>query len=766
MNSLEITGFTGINEVASPEKIKPEELTVLTNMRLDEEIGIPTTRKGYNNYLTQVDTSGTINNIFDVKDSNGVNSLLVNMGTKLRKNLSGVWSTLKSGLTSSKMRMTIFGENHIFTNGNETPFYTTDLINVQNLEIARPDVSGMTLTDHAGVTILGIKIGMYIISYLTSDNQVSNASNKIVIVYSDTAGNYVTLNNIPVSSDARVTSKLIFRAKQTGIDLTSFYLVGQIDNSVTTFDDYVEDVSLDTNENPQYINVPDNAKYIGTNSDVVFMANINKTLTNRVINPPQYSGNTDLIIFIDDTQAGNMDAGTYIYSYSLVDKLGNESDLVPLFSHTLASGSLRIDFDLARTQAGIIGYPNGLAQLNLTDAAISLIRLYRTKKNESTIFYFIQDIVLQPGYYVTPYPISPYNYDDKNDTSLTVPYPKATHTNADVESLNSSIVYSNINKPLEFPELNYIEVYPDDSEDITGIFDDDNGIMVFKENSICKLYTVGDPSNWSVQKLVHNVGCDQPDSIYKNKNTFYFVYRNQCYQWAGQGEPQNISYKRKPTFDSVTSFLGATFYNSVLWYVLTVKISGIYYLLAYDTKLDTWYKFTINQADTIFEKKFGTDKGKLLFGGNLFLTFYDQSLSYDFGAQDIPIVLKTKDYAFTDNFITARLMFLFVNYYRLTGTVTKEVHFTLLDPMTGYSKILIDTTEILQPNYYISTDGMTGGLQRCKKLNLTIAGSAISKFYASRLDFNLEPWGVTRKTQSLVEGYGMTDGTKAGVNTN
>jgi hypothetical protein len=309
--------------------------------------------------------------------------------------------------------------------------------------------------------------------------------------------------------------------------------------------------------------------------------------------------------------------------------------------------------------------------------------------------------------------------------------------------------------------LNYLEVFPDDSNPITGYFDDDNGIIVFKGNSICKIYTNGDPSNWQVVKLVHNMGCDQPDSIVKRGSIYYFVWRNKAYEWAGSGEPKLISYTRKPTFDSVTSFQGAAFYNAFLWYVLTVKIGTVYYLLCYDTKLDTWYKFSISKADTVFEKIFGTDKGKLLFGGNLYITYYKdgQTNDTDSGTNDITVALKSKDFSFPDNFVIARLMFLFLNYLRLVGSASKVVTFTITDAVTGNSINLDDADEtVLQPIYKIVTDGMDGDLKRVYKLNFSITGEAISKFFGGKLEYNVEPWRILRKYANQY-GRHVTDDT-------
>jgi hypothetical protein len=75
MQSIEFTGFNSVNEAVSPEKLQPTELALLDNMRLDEEAGIATTRKGFAHIYAQPDTSGTINNLFDVEDANQNNYL-------------------------------------------------------------------------------------------------------------------------------------------------------------------------------------------------------------------------------------------------------------------------------------------------------------------------------------------------------------------------------------------------------------------------------------------------------------------------------------------------------------------------------------------------------------------------------------------------------------------------------------------------------------------------------------------------------------------
>jgi hypothetical protein len=806
MQNVEFNNFTEVNEATHPEKLKPNELAQLDNMVIDDQLGIISTRKGFARYL-QPDSTGVINNLFDVQDANQNNYLLANVGTKLRKYFSSTWTDIKTGLTAAKMRMAAYGSSFIFTNGVDKPFYmnsavtmitgasvgsgivlvhavahglssgtsvaitgvvgmtqlnatfvvtvtdsdhfTVPLVTIQtyisggviskladNLFIDRPIVTGIMGVLDSSSSVLPLD-SQYILVYVASDGQKSNASD-IFRIFDFSATYYasVTLNNLPISSDSRVVSKMLFRTKE-GI-YSNYFLVCTLDNSVTTYIDTIPDTSLDSSETIEYLNTPQSAKYIISSGDRITLANISKMMTNRIISPVFVYDYGITIghpgIFSSET-SGSMAAGVYKYAITFVDVNGNESDIIPYFTHTLVSSGIifiLFDYPLTSLTLGVGSFIEGITK----------IRIYRTKVNGSSYFWSSDFLITN---YVGISDIT----DIANDTTLTVAYPKSLHNNLEIQVLPSSVIYSNLYNYLEYPELNYLEVFPDDSDSITGIFDDDNGIMVFKENSICKIYTNGSPENWQIVKLVHNIGCDQPDSIFKYGNTYFFVFRNKVYEWAGSGEPKCISYKRKPTFDSVTSFQGAAFYNSVLWYVLTVKISSTYYLLCYDTKLETWYKFSINQADTVLEKVFGTDKGKLLFGGNLYITYYsDQAYDTDSGTtQDITIALKTKDYSFPDNFITARLMFLMINYYRLIGTVSKQITFALTDPVSGISISLTDWDETIAQNIFkIVTDGMQGDLKRTFKINLSISGEAISKFFAGRLDYNVEQWRVLQKT--------------------
>lgn len=766
--SIEMTGFKGVDEITSPEKLTADQLVQLDNMRLDALVGVPTTRNGFSRYSPQVDTAGQINSIYDVEDSNGNNYQLVAIGAKIRKSLNNAaYTDLKTGLTNNaKMRIINYGGNFLFSNGKDNPFYSPDLININNLSLPAPDTTNMTLTNtQSGVVSNYSSVVNFIIVYFDSNGQKGNPSPAVQNAINNSTTQLLSYNlaSIPVSSDTRVTTKSIYRTKAN--ILNTYYLVANIPNSQTTYTDDVfvnaiMDYDINSTETIEYLNTPIAAEFMTTQSDVIFLANILKQYTNRVIIPTTISYN-DTTFIVSDTSPGNLAAGLYQWAYSWVDSSGNESALVYFITDTVGA-NVEVDLAIIMPLVSAVENTSGNYTNFNMNQSIQSVRLYRSKVGGAgafNLYYFVADVSISLGLYN-------HYTDNINDTNLGVPYPKSANNAASQINLNSSIVFSNPFNYLEYPELNYIEIYPDDEDQITGIFDDDNGVIVFKEKSICKLYTNGDPSNWQVQKLVHNIGCDQPETIYKYQTAYFFVYKNRAYVFDGS-QAQEISYQRKPTFDSITSFTGSTFWDSAQWYILSVKIGTAYFLLCYDLKLKCWYKFSISQADVVSRKEFGADLGKILIGGNLYLTTYNEAITLDTDTGvnvNINIALKTKDYLFPDDFIIARLMFLFLNYYRLHQTQTNEISFVLTDPSTGNSRILLDNDDTVDQNIYkISTDGINGNLKRANKLNLTITGQALSIFYNARVDYLAETWGVRRKEKSTITGLGTQTGTQTGI---
>ena len=81
-------------------------------------------------------------------------------------------------------------------------------------------------------------------------------------------------------------------------------------------------------------------------------------------------------------------------------------------------------------------------------------------------------------------------------------------TNQTTDTERTGVAFSDIAKPPSFILEDVRDIYPDDGDQITGIFDDVNGVLIFKEHSICKIYTEGSSNNWRLVKLVPNIGAE------------------------------------------------------------------------------------------------------------------------------------------------------------------------------------------------------------------------------------------------------------------
>jgi len=813
--SLNTGKFKAVDERTSPEAMPAESLTVLQNMVLDNPIYTPTMRKGFSRWNQAIgkltSTGGLIQSLYDLVDTNQNNVMYAAIsdnvhGQSIVKSIyTGVlaaWANVKTGLSTSalKARILNYAGKFLISNDIDVPFYT-DNTTVWNMALPQPDTSSVVNTPTVITSGLNGSY-RYILVYITNDGQHSNPSTQIAQYYLGFEFNGVNMQTnftgLPVSSDTRIVSKKIFRTKSN--ILSKFYLVTTLDNSVTTFSDSLADANLDTTETIEYTNTPNTFRYMATQSDIIFLANIQKQLTNIVIPPAHINTSSSNIISTQTAGVyGNLAPGNYDYAYSYQDANNKESQLVYLTNYTVTGTAgtywtvtlwnfAQPYLNLTTSSAGITG-----------DKNIKYINFYRAVGGSGIYKYIGQISALNQNTFI----------DTSGGPGILYPFvdhffSSTTSAAIDFVTLSSSIIFSNLFNYLEYPEVNYIEIFPDDGDKINGIFDDDNGIMIFKDKSICKLYTNGDSSNWQVVKLSTNIGCDQPDSIYKLGHSYFFVFRNRPYLFSGSGEPEEIGLMFPKTFDSVTSFLGATYYTKNEWFVLNVKIGSAPYLLCYDLKLKTWYKFTMNEADTISRKEFGADAGKLLVGGDSqYLNVYDENLNIDTvlagtvttsgslvignvyvidafvtgdnftnvanvlsgtvnvsgcifiatgttpttwtnGSSlrqirtDIVTFLTSKTFSFKDDFMLARLRYLFLDYIRLNGTTPGNAELDINDIDSNTALAYVDSTDGSGLSTIKTSKSITdalGTLKTSKKLNFSLSGTGILQLNAIRLDY-------------------------------
>jgi hypothetical protein len=709
-----IKGFSKVNEMVSPENLRPDELVIFKNMVLEqtEAGGNPTKRKGYEDFL-----SAGSSEVYSLHKA--VNKYWGVQGTKFRNYSGGVWADVKD-ITNSKTRLVPFNDKVIVTNGIEVPFIANG--GNWNLEIERPNIQE-TYIERAtgGGTKLGTGLYRWIFVFITDTGEIGNISMPIsyfngeqdLNTFISGTSNIARFFNTPNPTDTRVTAIKLFRTKANGL---VYYFSKSLGTGTSTFEDSMADTDLDESQSIEFINVP-KAKYSALNNERLFLGNIEKTIKNAVM-PPSSSQfiDPDASTLLVDNGSPAIEDGNYRWAFSFLDDEGNESELSTYVEREIDQATDGYAWTSGNTRVNFTSIPRPRIGAGRYDPKIVSTRLYRTKAPSLSTFYWVEDFDTN----------SEFIFDNKRNINLTEPYPKSGKGFNTVENFNSAIVYSEIGKPSEINELNIIQVFPDDGEVITGIFDDRDGILIFKENSICKLYTSGSPVNWRLYKIHKNIGSDEPESIYQQNNEFYFVHNKRPYVFRG-GEPTPIGELYQKSFDLVTEFKASTYFTKKNWYVLSVATTEDL-LYIYDVKIDTWYKFTVNGGEVLL------DDDNLLIGSNTYVLRYGDASQDVIGgiAYDINATMRTKTFGFPDGIAYGRLRFLYCNFV----TAPSNIVFTIQDPDLDKNRTLT-LNNIITKSFTFKriTDALSGTLTKFKKIYINIEGIGITQFLGLKLEY-------------------------------
>lgn len=729
MESLEAGLFTKVNEALDPEHLQPSELSELVNMVLDGDAkGLRAIKRGGFVFNNESSLAAAPVSLFDAVDQDGNNYVLAVQTTKLQKSLNGtgVWSDVKTGLTSAQRSRIapVGGGKYIVSNGSD-PLYVisgSNFSSALNLEIARPDVQGVTVavsnTDGGIVAQQAPNRRRYILAYYTETGELSNVSLPIAAMYDTqdfgtfsaaTTTGKITLSNIPASTDTRVKSIRVYRTTENG---AIYYLNAVLPNITQSYVDKTPDSNLDTSESIQYLNVPVKSKYITYFKDRIFLANITRQLKNNSI-PPARTG-----LQVAENP-GSIDLGTYRWAYSYVDEDGSESELSPYVQHEIVAETAK---------ATLTGFSMPRVGARTMEKSVIRFALYRTHKNETSPFYLSTTIDTYPTMELQLASIE----DDNTDDLLTHVYPSFGTGATTTKNLKSYIAFSEILKYSNIKETSLLPVFPDDGDEITGIFDDGNSLLVWKKNSICRVYCSGSPENWRVEKVAEGIGCDDPESIVKTVNGYYFSKFKQIYLFSDGIKP--ISQDFEKSWKQVTQINGVCYSNKKNWLIYSVSVGASYYLYVYDEKIGSWYKFTITQAGSLLEKQFGQSSGTILIGNTSYLDKYSDTATQDnefnVSNADISCSLKTKTFTFPEGIALARLRELFVN-YKKSGNVT----FTISNPDTNVNNAHLDTDGAGNKTYRVVTGKSTDNLKETNKISLQASGVGLVELSSMRLQY-------------------------------
>lgn len=694
---MQIQGVERVNEYTDPELIKDSELTVLTNMTV---VGNKAKKRGAIKSYNLTNAGGSIVDLIELNDSL-LGLIDTGSARTLKISSGGAWTSLQSSMADTSIKGLQYRNKAYLTNGVAAPL-VTDGSTVWDLALPTPDLTNTTTNTVAAGSLDADAVYRYAICYLTDKGEVGNYSiigHRISGSVYSTSSTYklIQFSSLPVSTRADITGRRIYRTEGNG---DVFYWLKDIDNVVTTLSDGAGDSLLDTSESLIFTDMPSIVGDILIHKDRLILSNTTMNPYNSVSKPPK----VDLGL---SSSTGSTGDNFRYYAITYEDSQGNESSL---------SDATRCS-TIGSTWTVTISYiPMPLNGAGSFDNSISKINLYR--KTDSGSFYKIKSINLNT--------ISSDKYITSSDAHLVN---GNVYTAPTAVNYNSRLYYSEIDKFAEIGALNYVDVFPQDNEAIVKTVDQPDGILVFKEKSVCMVYTNGSPYNWRVVKLIENIGCSNAKSVQRAKNAVYFQYNQDFYRYP---DMQLVSQSFQNTLDFIT-VTNTTYVSKYNWYVL-VASNHVY---VYDERTDGWYDFTATDAS--FSSAIETIDKNFYIGlttGETLKYDVDSDLDYNHGSDldedTINCTLKSKHFLASSPLQLLRLRKLFINLIK--GQDTLNV--ALINPQTSVTKT-VGITGTGAIDYRGITDSFTGNLRETTKVRFELSGD-ITEFNSMRLEGTLK----------------------------
>lgn len=736
MSNLNLDKFQRVNESVSPELLDQSELTRLINLVLDDETGRPKKRGGFTAFNSnQIDSTGTITSLEDIISSDGTNYMLAGINGKLRKstNGTGTWSDVTDKGTPP-YKMESYSNGFIFTEGTVAPFLVrgADLSTVTDLEITPMDVSAVN-TGHA--TGGNLTLGMYkwVFCYVTEGGEMSPPSTPLTHHY-DAA--YITVQStekrigfegLLASTDSRVSGIRVFRTKVLSPTDTPeiYYYVTQLANEDQNWFDEMSDDDLGS-EGFNFLSCPLTSKYLALHKDRIWQAYISRTVKNWTrpalsatdtfnatngATTTAFTAGVAFNIANGGAASSSLSAGLYTYRIDFVDSDGIRSDPIQSNSVSISAGDI-----IEIRQLPFVNNPN-IVRADVYRAIDGV-----ADEDFYKVFDYVPTLQNVLGSYLA--------IDDTGFTDGT-----QYIDNQSTETTKTGIAFSEIGQPASYPLENLRNVYPDDGDEITGIKDDIDGILIVKRNSISKIYTSGSPENWRLVKLLQGVGCSEPTTLAKYGSEYYFVHYDKCYKFSPNGY-EDIGELFKE------SLSGWTFRSSTItdrWYLLGVAYAPTYRVLVYDRMLKTWYKFTFLTDPYILSvKRQGTNTGKIITANTQYLLYYNTSSATDVATDmstptDISTEIRTKTFKVPDGISLIRIRRTKFNYNKLTD---KNIVITVVNPDTGVTNTYTDSTNASSPYWKTYEPSQASdSLTVTPKLYISITGAGLTEWGDLRLEF-------------------------------
>ena len=167
---------------------------------------------------------------------------------------------------------------------------------------------------------------------------------------------------------------------------------------------------------------------------------------------------------------------------------------------------------------------------------------------------------------------------------------------------------------LTYTATNFISnLSPQDGQSITGLFRVPRALLVFKQNSIIRVYSASNVDPFPA----YNVGTFSQESIVQAKDGLYFHHSSGFYKFAYDGQPIEISRRvidfvkgiTRANYDNVRGIWDG--YDAIEWHVGSVTVEGATYancVMRYSISTQVWtiYDYGSNEISAITRYDNGT----------------------------------------------------------------------------------------------------------------------------------------------------------------
>ncbi|TRZ64090.1 hypothetical protein D4R20_03215 [bacterium] len=209
-----------------------------------------------------------------------------------------------------------------------------------------------------------------------------------------------------------------------------------------------------------------------------------------------------------------------------------------------------------------------------------------------------------------------------------------------IQNLNSLVSWSDVDKIFTQRLTSQIQIENNDSDVIRAMASTRDGVYIWKDRNIYKLYTSADPTLWQYARIIEAIGCSDDENIFslvECGNGEYVWYFQGCfYHWREGQIPRKCSGKIQTFLDGLTfTNLDGAFDPIRNWVIYAYTSGGNSYALIYDLNardeqgFGSWTK-VIQSANMGLRYPMVTKAGLLLFGyeKNVILK-YDTSIYQD-----------------------------------------------------------------------------------------------------------------------------------------